>query len=210
MGLFDIFKPKKPDKIDVKISKPKDKNQNSFGEDITHLTASGELPWGWIAANRDFTERIDAELLHFFEEAYKAKKEGIKAEYAALKSLLTYREAVQRLCAQKGECFAEWATISVAIPLNMAHEKERLQYLEENMAMLLKKEAKVEQIKSELPEIIRAEPGVIQSDLYKRYDASLKGSISNELYQMETQGLIVREKSGRSYKLYINDKQGRG
>ena len=130
MGLFDIFKPKKPDTIDVKISKPKDNNHNFFGEDITHLTADGELPWGWIAANRDFIKGIEAELNYFSEAAYKSKKDGVKAEYAALKSLVTYREDVQRLCAQKGECFAEWATISVANPVSLSQEKERLQYLE--------------------------------------------------------------------------------
>lgn len=189
MGLFGLFNKKK--KVTTAYQR----------EDLSRLTKDGELPWGWHSANRAFTQQIDAEYDLLCSAAYEAKKKGVRAEYAALASLVKYREDVKRLCAQKGECYVFWASICVNEPVSMERDREHLRHLEENMDELLKQEALVKKIKKELISIITKEPGVIQSDIYKRYDQSLKGTISNELYWMEANGIITREKSGRSYKL---------
>lgn len=188
MGIFDLFRKKQT---------------NSFGEDLTHLTADGELPWGWISANRNFTDKIEAEYRYFADRFYEEKKKGISAEYSALKSLVLYMEDAKKLCASKGECFAKWAEISVAHPETLADYKQRIAYIEENIDSLFRTEKALKKLNAEIVEIIRSEPGVIQSDIYKRFDPSMKNHISNELYQMEAHNVIIREKSGRSYKLYI-------
>lgn len=188
MGLFDLFKKKET---------------NYLGEDLSKLTKDGEIPWGWHSVNRGFTKPIENEYCKLCEAAYNAKSKGVKEEYSALKSLADYCEHVRRLCAQKGECFVEWAAISVNNPVSMGETIKRLSYLEENMEELLKQETMLKTLKRDLVSIISKEPGVVQSDLYKRFDASIKNHVSNELYQMEIQNLIIREKSGRSYKLYI-------
>lgn len=189
VGLFDLF--------------GKKKQTNYMDEDLNHLTPEGELPWGWFAANKKFTQRVESEYHRFSDEYAESKKQSPLSEYAALKSLVLYMEDVKRICASKGECFVEWASVLVANPVVLDSCKERLQYLEENMDDLLKHEQMIKRLKTDLLHIITEEPGVIQSELYKRFDASMKNHISNELYMMETHGAIIREKSGRSYKLYV-------
>lgn len=226
MGLFDVFKKKKPSKEDIRkqlnnaqdmssmmavlakngvISKPKDKNHNSFGQDITHLTKDGELPWGWIYANRDFIEPIEAQYKHFLNEYISAKKEekGVKAVRSALKSFIVYMEDVERICASKGECFVEWSKLNVCNPAAMEDYRNDLKKIEDNLDELIEKEKLLKWLKPELLRMIKEEPGVVQSDLYKRFDTTLKPEVSNQLYLLYAKGLITREKSGRSYKLYI-------
>ena len=195
MGLFDLFR--------LKPAIKNDRNRNSFGEDLSRLTKDGELPWGWHYANRDFTEKIKGECDYFSTRTYEARKEGVTAYQVALKDLLQYREDVRLLCASKGECFEKWASEFINIPKVWEAEKEELRRIEENKDGLIKQENAIKNLRKDLISIIKSEPGVFQSDLYKRFDPSLKGAASNELYQMETHGVIVREKSGRSYKLYM-------
>lgn len=195
MGLFDLFKPRPVVKSD--------RSHNSFGEDITHLTKDGELPWGWLYANKAFTDEIKTTYEYFSTRVNEAQKEGVTAHHAALKDLLQFREDVQRLCSSKGECFVKWASIHINSPSVWDAEKEKLRYIEEHMTELVAQEKLLKSLRKDLVSIIQNEPGVVQSDLYKRYDPSLKGAISNELYQMETNDSIIREKSGRSYKLYM-------
>lgn len=189
VGLFDLF--------------GKKKQTNHMGEDLNRLTPEGELPWGWHYANRQFTQQIEDEYRYFSDAYVEAKNNGVLAEYGALKSLVTYMEDVKKLCDSNGECFVEWASVMVANPVDLASNKGRLKYLEENMDDLLKHERMIKRLKVDLLHIIAEEPGVIQSELYKRFDATMKNHISNELYMMETNSEIIREKSGRSYKLYI-------
>ena len=225
MGLFNVFKKKKPNKKEIRkqfdnaqdigsmmavlakngiISKPKDKYHNSFGEDITHLTEDGELPWGWIHANRDFIEPIEKNYSKFVNEYINARKQekGIQAVRTALESLIAYAESVERVCASKGECFVVWSKLNICNEAGMESYRNELKKIEDNLGELIAKEKLVKQLKPELLRIIKAEPGVVQSDLYKRFDPSLKPEISNQLYLLSAKGLIIREKSGRSYMLY--------
>ena len=71
------------------------------------------------------------------------------------------------------------------------------------MDELLQQEKEIKKLRADLKKIIRAEPGVIQATLYKRFSPDMKPHISNELYLMEANGIIDRQKSGRSYALYM-------
>lgn len=188
MGLFDMF--------------GKKKKTNCMGEDLDCLTPEGKLPFGWYYANKQFTQKIEGEYRNFSTAYIEATKKGALAEYEALISLILYMEDAKRLCSTLGECYVEWASVMVANPDELASLKDRLKYLEENMDDLLKRERMIKHLKTDLLHIITDEPGVIQSDLYRRFDASMKNHIYNELYMMETNGAIIREKSGRSYKLF--------
>ena len=205
MALFDIFKKKKVNEKISTMSKPTDKNHNCFGEDITRLTEEGELPWGWRYANRDFTEEIERQYSHFLDTYINAKKEnkGVRAVHAALKSFVMFMDDVESLCKSKGECFQKWSEIQIADPSTMNSYKETLKHMEENMDELIRKEKYAKQMNADLLKIIKEEPGIVQADLYKRFDAELKGDVSSELYRLSASGVITREKSGRSYKLYL-------
>lgn len=227
MGLFDLFK-KKPDKVsddfnpfDLNSTKnyirKRVKAENPFAtereinritnevlspkrENLDHLTSDGDLPFGWLYANKDFIECIESEYRHFSDAYYNAK--CVKEKHSALKFLVQYREDIKKLCQSKGECFEFWAT-AILIGPGAEDDLKKLQYMEEHLDELLKQEAETEYIKKTLPAIIKKEPGVIQADLYKRFHPDCKGIISSELYYMEKRGQIIREKSGRSYALYM-------
>lgn len=227
MGLFGLFKAKPKAKemtiddvnpFDLRslIAYYKSKNPNATDaellevirkltcdDDLEHLTPEGDLPWGWFNANKGFTEPIDKEYRRLSEAYYSARHEGAQKQYATLKPLLAYMKDIKKLCIDKGECFEEWSKTLVANAEIMEHHEKELQYLEENMAALIQREKALTTLKEELKQIIAAEPGVIQSTLYKRFDPILKTDISNEIYQMEVHNVIVREKSGRSYKLFM-------
>ena len=181
----------------------KQKKTNSAGEDLDHLTPEGELPWGWYYANKDFAEKLENEYRHFSNAMIDSRKDGVLAEYAAIKSMVVFMEDAKALCASKGECFVKWSSIAVACPETLESYKERLKSLDENMDVLLRQERILKQLGDDLLQIINEKPGVIQSQLYNRFDDSMKFHISNELYQLEAHDMIVREKSGKSYKLYI-------
>lgn len=184
-----------------KTAKPK--RTNSFGEDLDHLDKDGELPWGWIYANKDFVDKISKEHKFFIDAWLNTKPDDTLARYSALKSLIKHMEDVGKLCAAKGECFAKWASFSVADPNDLKAKKEELQYIEDNIDDLLRDERTKKKIRADLIPIITKEPGIIQSELYKRFDESLKWLVSNELYQLEREGRITRTKSGRSYSLFV-------
>lgn len=129
MGLFDLFKKKQekkqPDMVIAElevaedivevakvlaenkiISKPKDKNHNTFGEDLRHLTADGELPFGWVAYNKDIVEQIDSELSTFRNRIYEAKDK--KERLSALQSYFQYLEDGKKHYCHIGECAGKY------------------------------------------------------------------------------------------------------
>lgn len=188
VGLFDLFK------------KPK---KNTFGQRLDRLTEEGELPFGWIYANLEFTQKIESERRVFADAYFSSKGKGILKEYAALKSLILYMKDVKRICDSKGECFSLWSTFHVSNPHDLASFEERLKYIEENIDSLLKTESLIAKLRTELPKLIKAEPGILQTDIYKRYDADAKTHIRDTLWILANDGIITREKSGRTYSLKI-------
>lgn len=99
MRLLDLFSKKKT---------------NSFGESLDKLTPEGELPWGWIAAHKEFTGRIEKESKSFLDAWMNLKDKSIQNQYAACKSYVLYLEDAKRLCASKGECYEKWFSDIVA------------------------------------------------------------------------------------------------
>lgn len=186
MGLFDLFK-KKP---------PKQETLDRLGED-------GELPWGWVYHNKDFTEKVQAEYLYFINEYTKNKHDDTLKKYAALKSLLLYIEDTKKLCAKKGECYLFYFENWWAKEEEVKEFVNEFKYMEEHMDELLQEERMLKKLKIDLKRIIQAEPGVKQEQLYKRFSPETKHHISNLLYRMSAEDEITREKSGRSYALYI-------
>jgi hypothetical protein len=63
------------------------------------------------------------------------------------------------------------------------------------------KESKRKTLKND---VIRENPGILQKDLYQEFDSDFKQDISNMLYTMDKDQEIKREKSGNTYKVYVN------
>lgn len=169
--------------------------------DLEHLDENGELPVGWEYANKHLTQPVRFIFTYLRDKYTEERHNGVLAKYASLRAFVLYMEDMRKSCASKGECFLRWS-YDLASPSYLEDYKKDLTYMEENMDNLLRKEKIIQQLKTDLLEIIKAEPGVVQSDLYKRFDPELKSEISNQLYLLSHNGSITREKSGRSYKLF--------
>lgn len=172
--------------------------------DLEHLDENGELPLGWHSANRQLTQPVELVFAYLRDKYTEEKHKGVLAKYASLRAFVLYMDDMYESCASKGECFVKWS-YDLASPAYVDSYKSDLAFMEQNMEHLLNKEKIIKQLKTDLLEIIKAEPGVVQTELYKRFDAELKDDVSNELYWLARKGLIEREKSGRSYKLFISD-----
>lgn len=192
------------------IKKPEDDNHNSFGEPLDKLV-NGELPWGWIGAKREFVGKIQNEYRHFLNRWIASRKKSPKEEYAALKSFVLYMQDVKKLCASKGECYEFWCNEILIGKGYLEQRTAELKKLEDNLEALEEKYNKrvlfeseiLPNLENEVLKIIKENPGIIQKDIYKKFDQDLKSDISSLLYFMAKDGKIKREKAGNSYKLNI-------
>lgn len=174
--------------------------------DTDELVLSSGLPSGWLYENRSLTEPSKMIYSYLLEKYFEEKNKGVLSKYAALKSFVSYIYDLQCSCASKGENFTQWFSVFICDSASVDMYTEKLKYMEDNLLELLKKEELVKQLKTDLLEIIKDEPGVVQAELYKRFDPELKSDISRELYYFAANDIITREKSGRSYKLYIKSR----
>lgn len=130
MGFFDFLK---------KSSAPTKGHQsqevvvNSFGERMDMLTKDGELPFGWVTQNKNFTERINREFSYFLQLWLDARNKSPKELYSALKSFVLYLEDAERLCKSKGECFEFWFYEILTAPNYIEKRKAELRELEINL-----------------------------------------------------------------------------
>lgn len=205
MGLLNIFKKGKQTQ-----PVPKDKDHHSSREDLQHLTADGDLPWGWITANADFTGRIGSEYRYFFNAWLESRSKSPRETYTALKSFVLYMNDAKKLCHGMGECFERWLEICFTDDY-LDKRTEELNNYEQNLPELeaaYEKKMQFEcnilpHLEKELLRIIKEQSGILQKDIYKMFDPIGKKYIQEKLYYAEKAGKITREKNGNSYKLFV-------
>lgn len=230
MGLFDLFKKKdtkhstiSPDDslgdIAVKlaqadaVSVPKDDNHNSFGDSLDHLV-DGELPWGWVTAKAKFIEPRDKHMMDLHIRSCNAS--SILEEKQLIEEFLSAFYTYKKECEARGECYIKYFSdmhehchnstnpcFSLAEP-----RKERLAYINANLDALVANEELKKRLLSTLPTdveaLIRSNPGILQSELIKKFDPIVKAEISSLLYQWAKENKITREKQGRSYAITLH------
>lgn len=193
------------------ISVPKDDNHNSFGDSVEHLV-NGELPWGWETAKQSFIKPRDNKLYDLSIRASKAN--NIDEEIKLLEDFVAYFKEYEKECSEKGECYEKYfLDMHIKQPDKpkyawLKDKKDRLKYLKENYENI-KEEAKIKDeqgkdLSKKLIEILSNNPGILQSDIYKQFHEVMKDEISSKLYFWNKNGKIRREKSGRSFKVYLN------
>lgn len=190
------------------ISAPNDNNHNTFGEPLDQLNPSGELPWGWIAHNKSFVDKIENEYSYFLNQWINARnKNNHLKEYSTLKSLIQYINDAKNLCEQKGDCFFKWFTDCVADETYLAKRESELKDIEESINDLLAKDKIKKELlpnlHSKLLSIIENSPGIIQTDIYKMFPKEIREDIASELYYLSSEGTIIRKSNGRTYLLFI-------
>lgn len=189
--------------------------------DLTKLDKDGDLPWGWHTANKEFTEKIEAQYQLLDDDWRKALHHNVYMEREALIQLIQFMESIKDFCDSKDECFSFWASILVANPEILDGRKMRLDYIERNAEKIEAEiaEREEERRKKELEEtltpivkekiklLLTDSPGFLQKDIYDMFTDDDEASVSSlALYQLRRDGLIVREKAGRTFKLYLSDK----
>lgn len=151
MGLFDFLKNIKKEyenttRFDIVI-KPGGKSSSKPAVDMEHLTAEGDLPFGWVYRNREFTGKIGGEYSHFLNMWLDARKKSPKELHSALKSFVVYLEDAERLCKSKGECFEFWFCHVLSSPDYIDKRKEELNKLTANLEQLQEKYIRKQQCK---------------------------------------------------------------
>lgn len=200
--------------IRANLKNPSDENVlkamqeiNKPDADQLHLTKEGNLPWGWFNLNREFTEQIKSEYTYFLNEWIAKRSAEPKRRYEALESFVVYMNDVQKVCYSKSECHAYWFDSTIASPEYIAERAAELRELETNFKEIevayRKHEKELAGLDERVMEKIRQNEGILQMDLVKMFDASVKSDISEMLYRWSEEGKIVRFKSGRSYALHI-------
>lgn len=194
------------------ISVPKDNDHNAFGEELDKLR-DGELPRGWSLANKDFIKSCDSKLVDLSVASSKAQ--SVDEEIRLLREFIKYYYACQEECAKRGECFTKYFSDTWMHCHNSQNEdfefvyprEERLHYLEAHYDELIKKEKIIAEesvdLDSKILEKIRTNEGILQTELYKNYNAAMKSVISGRLYFLNKENVITREKSGSTCKLFI-------
>ena len=207
MGLFGLFSKKKPTKKSVSKKADSRPITNSFGQRLDRLTPDNDLPYGWVSANIGFINKIEDEYKKFLADWLNSKHKSPNEKYTALKSLLVYMDDVKKLCASLGECFDYWRDKTLLSDNEIKELTTELEYIKENYDDLTDEYQREQYIKCcilpEIPKIIKANPGILQTDIYKMYPVDCKIHISSELYNLSYNGQVIREKSGRTYSLTI-------
>ena len=181
---------------------------------LKHLTKDGDLPWGWFTANKDFTEQLWSECRPFLDTLAECRRKSPKEEHEALKSLIKHVDSVRKLCSKKGECYKYWFEEGFfTVNMDMYNKYvERLEYIEDNFQELTEQYEKrihleqvvIPQMRRDLTRIIKENPGILQTEAYAHFSQDLKVVTADVLRDMAREGLIIREKVGRTYSLRIS------
>ena len=202
MGIFEFLK-KKASPI---------KSDNS---------TKAESGWSSLDAYAAYHRPNDDKLYELSIAAANAK--SIDEEIACLKAFISFYYQYKNECISKGESYFKYFSDMHMHCHNSRNpdfdfvtpREERLEYILQNYDGLIKEEQekiaaeakkqellKATDLEQSIKEIISANPGILQSELYRKYDPVLKDSISELLYFAAKDGRIRREKSGRSYQLF--------
>lgn len=130
MGIFKKLLSKKPQEI-------MPAQTNSLGEDLTHLDADGELPWGWIAHNKEVVTWIERELDAFRTIINSARTPNEK--HGALKSYLLYLENGKKRFSEMGECEGKYFQEYIIDSQESITNRERFERLERELNGDMKK-----------------------------------------------------------------------
>lgn len=222
MGIFEgLFKKKEKIVIQNKIAdiKKDASNDNNKNDSICHLI-DGELPAEWYYETSDFIKPRDNKLYELSIAASKAT--SLEEEKQLLQQFIDFYYKYKNECFSKDECYQKYFTDMHMHCHNSKNpdfefvtpKEERLKYINENYEQLLeeenlkqinekKKEKLMIGLKEKIIEEIKSNPGILQNDLYTKFDPILKDEISTIIYYSNKDGKIIREKEGRTYKLFI-------
>lgn len=171
----------------------------------------GELPFGWYSHNSKFFEKFEKAMPAY---AINSRKGNIDERISVLKEMIEYYDAFKSKCYSKNQCFQKffqdcWEHCSNSRNADFEYitpYKEELYNLLNNYDSIKKQEqnrcTNLHDYENKVYLLIKSSPGILQKDIYKCFDESIKTDIQDLLYQWNKSGKIKREKSGNTYKIY--------
>lgn len=206
MGFLDFLKKKGATEKEPQSQKTE---VNSFGERWDRLTEDGELPWGWILHNNEFTGKIGGEYSHFLNMWLDSRNKSPLEQYSALKSFVLYLEDAERLCKSKGECFELWFCEYLTSKDYIEKRKTELDELTANFDELqsnyIKRNKELLNLDERIVKALIEHPNILQADFVKLFDPIVQPDIKDKLYWLDKSGKLERTKSGRSYILHYKE-----
>lgn len=104
---------------------------NSVGENLNHLTPEGDLPFGWMAYNKEIIQQMESEL-SVFRKAVNDAKEPLD-EYAALKSFLLFLKDGKAHYTRINECAGKYFEIYICDSVEAKDKRKRFKALEQKL-----------------------------------------------------------------------------
>lgn len=135
------------------------------------------------------------------------------AQIAVLSELIAKFYDLKDYCATLGQDYADYFSKTWEHGHNsrcsdfcyIARYEEQLSQLQRNYETLKRKDnlymRNVKDLKQRVLSCISENPGILQTELYKQFDETVKPDIQEILYFASKDGLIIRQKAGRTYKL---------
>ena len=178
-------------------------NQGSRStQPMDRLTKDGKLPFGWIYQNKSFTDPLKESQSILIQQISDTWYDSPRRHLSALETYIMFMQNTEDDCRNKGECFLYWYNEYFAVG-GYQEYIDRCKEYQENIVQLDSDYMRKKTIQKEIIQIIKANPHILQTEVYKKFAPEEKGIVSNELYQFAASGKIVREKSGRTYSLTI-------
>ena len=115
--------------------------------------------------------------------------------------------SLNQMCNTKGECFAFWCNNILFTADYYEKMKDRMSYLSDNLIQLEndynKKQLYLQNLPQDVYQFLLEHNGISQTDIYKAFEPILKNDIQELLYRWDKSGTIKREKSGKTYNVFI-------
>ena len=187
----------------LKNSTIKQKQSSVAQVDFDHLTSEGDLPFGWIYRNKEFTDQINNEFSCFLNNWIDAKQKSPHELYEALKSFVLYLEDAAKLCKSKGECFEFWYNEILTSKDYIDKRKNELNELTNNLDELQQTYEKKQNLFPAVVDLLKENDGILQSEFKNLFDDPFQNEVADILYHLHKDGKLERIKSGRTYILHF-------
>lgn len=198
MGLFERFRQTKAE------SRP------SATPPTERLDEDGELPWGWYGRHLDDFKDFESTLVSLATFAKDANNK-VDERIATYEALIEYYDKGKFYFLNLSECHAKYFTNTWMHLFNSRCDdfeyvdmrKEELAELRERYDDLKKRELLLPTLDDDLLRFVKEHGPVRQTDVYKAFDQVVKLDVQDKLYHLGKEGVIRREKEGRTYTVTI-------
>lgn len=183
------------------ISTPKDNNHNCFGQRMDVLDKDGDLPFGWEAHNSTFAKTQREKIYSAYDPVLAAVKTTDKL--ACFKRYFEVVNEVGSVCKKAGATHYKWFTYHIIESEWYCGQVSQYKQLKEDAPRLIAREKWLEDIEKKVIERLPDYNGCMQSDFVKTFAQNEQSYVRIVISNAEKDGIISREKSGRSYKLFL-------